>query len=174
MGLTPEERLAALSPEDRETFVINYVGGTAIASNLTTDHARPMLRAYVAAAAEQAERPWFGCTGASTCGEAWHVHGCYADDGQCDDPLDHHKPIAEQARAEVVAAVERVPATHMLVGHRGYWMVDQAALRAALSSEPTPDAITEPRVCDHKYPPEREDGTCPSCDKRRAALATED
>ena len=80
---------------------------------------------------------------------------------------------ADQARAEVVAAVERIPATRMTVGHRDYWMVEQAALRATLPSGPTLDAIAEPRVCDHKYPPEREDGTCPSCDKLRDALATE-
>lgn len=59
---------------------------------------RTSLSASIDAALEaldSAETPWSACTGASDCPESWHVHGCYADLGKCDDPLDHHVWRAE-------------------------------------------------------------------------------
>jgi hypothetical protein len=46
--------------------------------------------------------PWADCDGSFACESAWHVHGCYSDTGQCDDPLDH--PGYEAGRAEQAAA----------------------------------------------------------------------
>lgn len=46
-------------------------------------------------ALDRAETPWSKCTGAGDCPESWHVHGCFADLGKCDDPLEHHAWMAE-------------------------------------------------------------------------------
>ena len=58
--------------------------------------------------------PWTDCTGAGDCPNAWHIHGCFADVGQCDDPLDHHENL-DRVRAEAaeVALEEAAQAIHV-------------------------------------------------------------
>ena len=45
--------------------------------------------------------PWGACTGASNCPERWHVHGCFADRGRCDDPTDHAATVDTGLRERV-------------------------------------------------------------------------
>lgn len=101
--------MSGLSEQERETEDLAREIRSAnlpILSGWTLPYVRTLaagLLPILAARTEQA-RPWAGCTGASDCPESWHEHGCYADDGQCSDPKDHHG--TEQARPEHVVKAE--------------------------------------------------------------------
>jgi hypothetical protein len=83
------------------------------------------------------------CDGSNACESKWHVHGCYGDTGQCDDPLDH--PGYERGRAEQAAAdrerVVSVPRHHIPWANFATCKTEIAEvvlwsdLRAALDSE---------------------------------------
>jgi hypothetical protein len=77
-----------------------------------------------------AARPWANCTGAGDCPEAWHVHGCYADTGKCDDPLDHHR-YAAMPDVGTVAALDEARAQA--------W--DEAVRAVAWAQENGPDPL---------------------------------
>lgn len=50
------------------------------------------------------------CTGASDCLASQHVHGCYADRGDCDNPSDHGRRLQDveaERLAEVCASCGR-------------------------------------------------------------------
>ena len=87
----------------------NFIGGHAIAVNGSEDEQRRALREYVAARTSTATAdsdPWGSCTGASDCPERWHVHGCFADRGQCDDPTDHAATADTGLRERVEALTD--------------------------------------------------------------------
>ncbi len=62
-------------------------GGTGFDWSDTAD-ARATLRALAAATAPGMVQP-VECDGSPHCSATRHVHGCYADTGNCDDPSDH-------------------------------------------------------------------------------------
>ena len=86
--------------------------------------------------------PWGACTGASDCPERWHVHGCFADRGQCDDPTDH-AATADTGLRERVEALEHI----VVMLERGervpYWAIVEA--RAALDATAAPTTDTGAR-----------------------------
>ena len=63
------------------------------------------LTAIRAEAKAAVREPWANCDGSFVCESVWHVHGCYADDGQCDDPKDHHAGVRDEAKTEALAPI---------------------------------------------------------------------
>lgn len=53
--------------------------------------------------AKRGPSPWSQCTGDDTCPEEWHSHGCFADKGKCNDPLDHLEVQVEDPTPEPVS-----------------------------------------------------------------------
>lgn len=124
-GLTEAERdvvIEAAHPSrpDREELL------TAAVERILSDHLA-------------ADRPWADCTGAGDCPEPWHVHGCYADDGQCDDPKDHHENRAEwesDRLAPLHALADAADSAAHRDGDSYGAVVGTDALRAALGGDP--------------------------------------
>lgn len=74
------------------------------------EHYVAALMPVVTEAVQQA-RPWAECTGAGDCPGPWHVHGCYADTGQCNDPTDH-QPSPDNVHAAIRDVLDQYRRTY--------------------------------------------------------------